>query len=149
MTTLCLDSSGLVRRYDVLEPGSREVERLCSDDVNQLYISQLTRVELRSAMQRKHSDGAFTDERLALAWESFQAHLVREYRLIEIDEAVIFRAETIVSRRHPVRAGDAIHIATAQIVGEALVLPDLLFVTADHRQANAAAAEGLAVQIIE
>jgi len=62
---------------------------------------------------------------------------------------VLQRAERLLRKHHPLRAADAIHVATAQMVGATVGVADLLFVTADRRQASAALAEGLAVQLIE
>ena len=70
----------------------------------------------------------------------------REYwTLIEVTRDVLRAAETLVAT-HPVRTLDAVHIASAQTFKDRLSIPDLLFVSADQRQAHAASAAGMAVK---
>ena len=56
-------------------------------------------------------------------------------------------AEALVSA-HPVRTLDAIHLASAQFFGARLSIADLIFVSADKRQTDVAAAIGLSARII-
>jgi predicted nucleic acid-binding protein len=148
--TLAFDSSGLVRRYDASEPGSALVASLCSQQNDNVVIgSRLVRLEVLSAFQRKQHEGTFTPERASRAWRNFRADEDAEYRFIAIDDMILSRAEALLHEHHPLRTADAIHVATALTVLRLQSNIDLVFVTADRRQANTAEAEGLAVQFIE
>lgn len=148
MAVLWFDSSSLVRRYDVDEPGSELVIALCTSVENQIYLSSLARLELVSAFQRKRHEGVFTPERLERVWRTYQNHERDVYQLIGISNQVLARAEELLRNRHPLRAADAIHVASALELRAGGGVPGLRFVTADRRQANAAEAEGLAVQLV-
>lgn len=149
MVTLAIDSSGIVRRYDALEPGSQLVEALCARQNGNIVVgSRLVRLEVLSAFQRKQHEGRFTAERAVRAWRNFRADEDADYRFVDIDDVTLSRAEGLLLKYHPLRAADAIHVATAFTILSAQPTLDLLFVTADRRQADAALAEGLAVQFI-
>jgi predicted nucleic acid-binding protein len=114
-----------------------------------LFISRLVRLELRGALERKLREGILTAERARQAWATFQEHEEYDYRILSIDEAILRNAEELLTRRQPLRAADAIHIATAISAQPPWDSPDFIFVTVDRRQASAAEAEGLTVQLIE
>jgi predicted nucleic acid-binding protein len=76
---------------------------------------------------------------------------VREqYRIVPIDEQMFELAERLVFE-HPLRAYDAVHLATARRSQELLagLAPDFRFCTADRAQAQAATGEGLRVELIQ
>jgi len=61
---------------------------------------------------------------------------------------VLAAAETL-SAGHPLRALDAIHVASAQLFAARVVSSALIFVSAGIRQTTAAAALGMAIRQIE
>lgn len=133
-----------------MEPGSQLVEALCDRQAGNLVVgSRLVRLEVLSAFQRKQYEGRFTPERARRAWRTFRADEEADYRFVAIDGPTLSRAESLLLMHHPLRAADAIHIATALTLLTVQPSLDLLFVTADRRQADAAEAEGLAVQFVE
>ena len=69
------------------------------------------------------------------------------WALIEMSSDVLVAAETLVAT-HPLRALDAIHVASAQLFAARVTMPELLVVSADTRQTEAAAAIGLATKHI-
>ena len=149
MPTLAFDSSGMVRRYDNEEPGHETVLKLCADSSNGVVASRLARLEVLSAIQRKRFERRITAQQANSRWALFLYHEAEQYQFLDLDRMVLQRAERLLRKHHPLRAADAIHVATAQMVGATVGVADLLFVTADRRQASAALAEGLAVQLIE
>jgi predicted nucleic acid-binding protein len=64
------------------------------------------------------------------------------WTLVGVSSEVLADAETLVAA-HPLRTLDAIHIASAQLFATRITAPKLIFVSADARQATAAAAVGL------
>lgn len=135
------DTSALVKRY-IEEAGRRDVLRLLRR--HEVVTSAILPVELRSALRRRVSEGALDGERVTQILRRVATD--REYwTLIEVARDVLTAAEALVAT-HPVRALDALHIASAQIFKQRLSIPDLLFVSADQRQTNAASAAGMAVK---
>lgn len=136
------DTSALVKRY-VRERGRRRVMELLAR--HECVSSALLPVELRGAFRRRVGEGTLAAARLP---ELVQRVAVdRAYwTLVEVSREVLAAAETLVST-HPLRALDAIHVASAQLFA-ARGPASLLFVSADRRQTDAAAALGLAVRQI-
>jgi hypothetical protein len=64
-------------------------------------------------------------------------------RLVELSRGVVLRARALLLR-HPLRSGDAIQLASALFLQEALGEP-VRFAAYDQRLLTAAAAEGLTV----
>ena len=139
-----LDTSALAKRY-VAESNSSVIWELCDRDSVQIVFSRLGRLELASALNRRRRQGELTDEAHDEAWRLFEDHLER-YGVIEMAASVLDRAETLLAR-HPLRAADAIHLASAIAIRDAGENPR--FVTADRRQAEAAEAEGLDVWLLD
>ena len=69
------------------------------------------------------------------------------WTLVEIGADVLVAAGTLVAT-HPIRTLDAIHVASARLFAARVSTPELVFVSADKRQTDAAAAIGLAAKHI-
>jgi predicted nucleic acid-binding protein len=139
------DSSGLVKRY-VDETGSDWVRAIVSPaQGNVISIADVTRAEVVSALARRAREGTITlDERDDLT-QTFQAHAATQYQLVPTEPWIVDLAVDLI-QRHPLRAYDALQLATALIVNRALIadgLPPLVFISADDRLIAAAQAEGL------
>ncbi len=147
MTAFFLDSSALARRYFVQESGSGRVKALLSDS-NLVLASQLASIEFASALARRAREGTIGDPERGRIWHAFQARLQAGVRVMTIDREVVAGAERL-HLEQSLRALDSIHIASAQIAARLALQADesLLFVTADQRQARAAAAVGLVVEL--
>jgi uncharacterized protein len=128
------DASALVKRY-VREKGSSKVQRLLAADVP--ATSRLSAVEIASAVERRVREGALSGEDrnriLAALDRDMTAMLV-----VEITAAVITGARLLL-QRHPLRAGDAIQLASCLHLQEQ-VEEDLTFVGFDDRLLTAARA---------
>lgn len=143
-----MDSSALTRRYSPREPGSQRVRALCHPDAGTaLLIARFASVEVASAFGRRVREGVWRPSDRTRAWRVFQAHIQQQYRAIRLSDEVYSRAEQLVFQ-YTLRAADALHVASALVVVSHLKLPALTFVTADHRQAQAAESEGLTVEVI-
>lgn len=133
------DASVLVKRY-VHEAGSANVRRLISSDTP--ATSRLSEIEVTSALARRAREGTIStaerDRAIAAIGTDLSTMLV-----IELTAEVSARAR-ILLQRHPLRAGDAIQLASC------LYLQDefghkIPYVASDDRLIQAARAEGLQI----
>jgi predicted nucleic acid-binding protein len=142
-----LDASALVKRY-VNEEGSDWLRATITAGRSQLlFTSRMTIVEVISAFARRVRDGSLTLEEFASARDLFRGDCLDEYQIMPPTIAVIDTASVLLER-HPLRAYDAIHLATALGAQQFLTdenYPALTFLSADDRLNQAALAEGLAV----
>ena len=103
-------------------------------------------VELRGALRRRVSEGALDAERLSEILKRVATD--RAYwTLVEVASDVLAAAQTLVAA-HPIRTLDAIHIASAQLFAARVTTSELIFVSADTRQTEAAAAVGMMIRHI-
>ena len=147
MAALYVDTSALVKRY-VGEVGTVWVRRALARPVRQgIYTALLAQPEVLSALQRKvrgRTLAAAEAQRLA---RRVQRHFARRYRLVAVTPACVTEANRLV-QTYPLRAYDALHLACAHAVREALRqygLPAPLFVAADDALLAAASAEGFPI----
>lgn len=136
---ILFDSSALFKRY-AGEAGAAKVATL-HDQATTVVLAAHCYVELVSALTRQWREGAFTEDEYqrvrGAMRDDFDAYHVETLNRITEDLAV---AAMLLS---PLRAMDALHIATAQAARASL------FVTADRRQAAAAQAVGLKTELVQ
>lgn len=138
-----LDTSALVKRY-VDETGSQWLRGTISA-AETLLSTQLLVPEVISALNRLVREDmlALPDyRRLRVA---FRDDCVSEYQLTPPRSDILSLSCELIER-HPLRAYDAVHLATALVIERALQtqdLPQLTFLSADNRLLTIAAAEGL------
>lgn len=138
------DTSALVKRY-IDEVGRREVLRLLRQ--HECVTSAVLPVELRGALRRRVSEGTLDASRLPEILKRVTTD--RAYwTLVEVGADVLGAAETLVAT-HPLRTLDAIHVASAQLFIARVSTLEMLFVSADKRQTDAAAAIGLVAKHID
>jgi hypothetical protein len=134
------DSSALIKRY-VEEPGRDEVLKISSESV--CVVSALLPVELRGALRRRAAERTLDARRLPAILDRMDEER-NHWELVPVGEEVLAAAERLVGR-YPLRTLDAIHVSSAQLVVAAV---QLVFVTADARQADVAVTLGIAVRLI-
>ena len=104
-------------------------------------------VELYSALARRRREGTVKIEDYLVATQAFAAHSVTAYEFVELDLPVVALAQTLLER-HPLRAYDAIQLASALVANQAIIsanLDALVFLSADNQLNMIATAEGLVV----
>jgi predicted nucleic acid-binding protein len=143
VTWAYFDTSAFVKRY-VGEAGRREVLRLLRR--HPCVTSAVLPVELRSALRRRVDEGTLDEERVPEVLKRFATDRAF-WAFVEITSDVLAAAEVLVAI-HPLRTLDAIHVASAQLFAARGQTPELIFVSADKRQTQAAAAIALAVKFI-
>lgn len=105
--------------------------------------SQLIEVEVIRAVDRERLLGHLSDAETATKRQEFAA-LVAVLDLATVDVSVIARAKSPFAVN--VRAIDALHIATAEVLAAEADTEPLEFWTHDQRQADAAVSRGLIVR---
>lgn len=138
------DASALVKRY-VDEAGRRDVLRLLRR--YNVVTSAIVPIELRSALRRRVAERTLDEERVPEVLKRIATER-GFWAIIDVSSDVLAAAETLVVT-HPLRALDAIHVASAQLFAGRIAVPDLVFVSADVRQTSAAAAVGMTTRHIE
>ena len=149
MSSFYFDSSALVKYY-IIESGTAWVRNLIDSRLDEQWAhaistSALTWAEVISAFARRHRMGDISTH----LYKALTARFLQEARLrygrLRVNDAVIEAAVKLI-QRHPLRAYDAVQLATALILNSTLIadkLPPLTFVSADDILCEAARAEGL------
>jgi predicted nucleic acid-binding protein len=144
MAYVFFDTSALIKRY-VNEPGRREVMQLLRK--NHCVVSAVLPVEVRSALRRRVAEKSLDESRVPAILKRFTADRAF-WTFVEVSREALAAAETL-SAAHPLRALDAIHVASAQMFATRLGSATFVFVSADTRQTNAATALGMTTRLIE
>ena len=137
---LYLDTSALTKRY-INEPGTDDV-RAWIRAAAVIATALLTRAEIAAGLTRLHHRGVITQEDYRLALESFRLDWTG-YQRVPINEELVTRADSLACQ-HGLRGYDAVHLASALVWQEALMLPVTL-ATYDQELADAAEKSGLNV----
>jgi hypothetical protein len=137
------DTSALIKRY-VNEPGRREVLQLLRS--NNCVVSAVLPVEVRTALRRRVTEGTIDESRVPAVLKRFTADRAF-WTFIEVSRDVLTAAETL-GAAHPLRALDALHVASAQLFATRVVPSAFTFVSADVQQTAAATALGMATRHI-
>lgn len=143
MSEFFVDTSALAKRY-VTEMGSRWIRSQMSSQAGHvILISSLSPVEMVSLLIRRQREGSVSPANRLRIQNHFLLHAEHRYLVVEPDADVLFEARSLLVR-HPLRALDALQVASALQAARALGIAPT-FVSADTRLLAAASAEGLAV----
>jgi uncharacterized protein len=137
--TRYFDASALVKRY-VRETGSVMVRQLLASGI--VATSRLSEVEVASGIVRRAREGAFTAARRDRALAAVQRDMPA-FAIVEVIPDVTADALALLLR-HPLRASDAIQLASCLYLQRQLNQPVPL-VAFDRRLLDAARAEGVSV----
>jgi len=133
-----LDTSLLVKLYVPEWDSATIVEQIGDEGI--LVVSDLARLEFKSAVQRRVREGGTTRARGRVLLARLDAEW-EDYTRVAVDEAVLDEATAVLSR-HPLRTLDAVQLASALVISRHAP-SRVRFGTADRRLAEAAVAEGL------
>lgn len=134
------DSSALIKKY-VVEKGTREVrEFFASGEL--LWTSKISQAEVWSAFARRRRSGDLAAPQYRRIAKSFERDW-KAFAIVEVNDGVMGMIRRIVER-HPLRAFDAIQLASALWTKQNLGEP-ILFVGADEGLLRAAEAVSLRV----
>jgi predicted nucleic acid-binding protein len=140
-----LDTSALIKRY-VAEVGSEWIRDLlvCSGAPT-ACTSHLTVVEAACAFARRRREGFLSPEDHAETLRAFDHDFAYAYNILDVTTEVLDAARSLANE-YPLRAYDAVHLATAWLANRELVQagqPPLIFICADDRLLDVAVAVGL------
>jgi predicted nucleic acid-binding protein len=147
VATYFLDSSAIAKRY-VAELGTAWTISLTDvGSHNVCWLAAVTRVEAVAALYRRHRMGhiGVVDTQRAAA---FLHEVAVAFRVVATDSAILDAALRLIGV-HPIRAYDAVQLATALRLGAEYASAGLappVFVSADQALNRAATAEGLVVE---
>ena len=143
-----LDSSALFRRYLRSEVGGSRLRQLGQEwSRHTLFITRLALVECASARSRRLREGTISVTERNRLWQLMNAHAREQYKVIELDDRAYAMAEHLLFA-YRLRTLDALQLAGALVITARIPRSRLEFWTADRQQAHAAAAEGLAVELL-
>jgi len=141
------DTSALVRCYFPDEPDHEELRALLLEGADPVVTSELTRVELASAVHSAHRAGRLPDPASLLAVVDADCAEDGPVALLRLQPEAVFGLATALVAQHPLRSLDAVHLAVARTTAAELAGGEpVVLVTRDHRRAAAAAALGMAVE---
>ena len=141
-----LDTSALLKKY-VHEAGSIWLQGLLATPHTLATTTHLVMAEIISALNRRVREGSVAAADYARLVDRFRDDCRVTYQLIAVNNEILYGAGDLLER-YPLRAYDAIHLATALTVKRRLLASGasgLVFLCADDRLLQAAVAEGLAV----
>lgn len=104
-------------------------------------------IEFYSALARRAREGAVPADAIEVAIRAFKMHSTISYDFIELDMSVVDIAQRLL-QQYSLRAYDAVQLASSLVANDILLennLSPLVFVSADHRLNQVAAAENLDV----
>ena len=144
MSSFYLDSSAVVKYY-VPETGSAWIRELIDAKEYKSTISRLTVVEVAAAVEKRRRMKEISERHRVRILARFGMDYRQRYSVVRVNDSIVELAVDLTGR-HPLRAYDAIQLATAlsldQLVRENR-LPPITFVSADAVLCQAAKAEGL------
>jgi len=145
VTVAYLDTSALVKQY-LAERGSDWIRSLLSiSQPPQVFTSHLTIVEATCALARRRREETLSCDDYLRALEALDYDMVYRYNILDVTPEVIDGACRL-AKVHPLRAYDAVQLASALFANSQLVSlgqPAMTFVCADDVLIAIAQAEGL------
>ena len=144
MSTVYFDTSALVKHY-ISEIGSGWVRALLTHQSPTVFTSLLTSIEGACTFARRQREGMLSpqDHRQLLA--VFDYDFRYRYNILDVEPTVMDTARRMANH-HPLRAYDAVQLATAWLLNQDLLRtgkPPITFICADNRLITIAQAEGL------
>ncbi|HEY2990843.1 MAG TPA: type II toxin-antitoxin system VapC family toxin [Candidatus Binatia bacterium] len=139
-----LDTSALIKRF-VNEKGSSRVQSLVQQE-EPVATAKIAYAEIFAGLARKLREGHLPRASHALACRQFERDW-QSYLRVELQDDILFLARDLI-QRHPLRGFDAVHLASALSLKNALA-EEITFAAADTRLLRAAAAEKLEALNVE
>jgi hypothetical protein len=145
MSLYFVDSSAYIKRY-VTEFGSGWLQSLVMPSAgHRILIAQITPIEIVSGLARKQREFRISSRTLEAAMLLMQRHINRETVVVQLSASVENAANTLLVK-HPLRAYDAVQLASALVANQQLIqggLSGLSFISSDSRLLAIALVEGL------
>lgn len=144
VSTVYFDTSALVKRY-IAEAGSDWIRALFDVQTPIVFTSRLTVIEGVCTFARRQREGMLSPRDHRQLLTIFDYDFAHRYNILDVETMVIDTARQMANR-HPLRAYDAVQLATAWSLDRDLVSngeAPLTFICADDRLLSVAQTEGL------
>jgi predicted nucleic acid-binding protein len=142
MPVYFFDSSALVKRYQ-FEAGSERVSNLV-DEAELLLIARLTQVEVTAAIVRRGRATRTPEQEVDRLLAAFERDVLSSLDVVEFSSALLDESMAL-TRRHGLRAADAIQLAAAALARPEYAPSNMIFVASDRELNAAAMAEGFSI----
>lgn len=143
---LYADTSALIRSYFKGESDHNELRGILLDGAEPVVTSELSRVEVASAITTAHRSGRIAQPGIFLRRFDADCGDAGAVTLLRLDAAIVLPVARQFVMEHRLRTLDAVHLAVALTQAVALAAGEpVTFVTRDSHQAAAARARGMAV----
>lgn len=128
---LFFDTSALIKAF-YQETGTEMIDKLFLKK-NTIYISELTRIEFKSAFYRRFSNGQVSETDLQVIFEDFD-EFITKINVETLRSVTLLEAENLFNQYHSygLRTLDALQFASFML----LDIDDLVFVSADNKLCN-------------
>jgi len=139
---LFIDTSSLVKFFHN-EEGTEAVTEMLSSQENEIWVSELVRLEFVSALHRRFRNGEIDEKILDEAIEGFEAEITR-FNMEPLSHVIVREAEDLLKRygkEYGLGTLDALHLGCFSLISES----DWLFVSADENLCKAAELMGTKV----
>ncbi len=126
--SIYLDTSAMVKFFHI-EQGTDAVSDLILNNINEIYLSELSRLEFISAIQRRYRNKEINKENLLKTIKAFDKE-IRLFKVEPITRLIIGEAEGLLKKygsSYGLRTLDSIHMATFMLIKD----KDWLFVASD------------------
>jgi len=145
VSVVYFDTSALLKRY-VTEVGSAWVQNLLTSSTDlEVFTSSLTTIEAICAFARRLREGVLTQATYATVERAFDYDVRYKYGLIEVTSVTLATTRDL-AKRYPLRAYDAVQLASAWLANQCLVRAGkapLTFICADEQLLSIAETAGL------
>ena len=144
MSVVYFDTSALVKRY-LAETGSEWVRACLRGSTVRVFTSLLTAIEGVCTFSRRRREELLSPDEQRQVSATFDYDLTYRYTLVGLEPRTMDAARQM-AERHPLRAYDAVQLATAWLLNQDLLdsgQAPLTFVCADDRLIAMARTEGL------
>ena len=135
-----LDPSAILKLYLRNESGTEFMRRLTEDATpdETFYISSFGLLEVKAAIVRRISDIGVIERALS----QFSQDMANLLKIVRLNEYILYQA-LLATENHRLRAGDAIHLATALSVAATVDESQTFMVSADTELLEASEAAGM------
>lgn len=139
---LFFDTSALVKFFHN-EEGTKAVTELLSSQENEIWVSELIRLEFVSALHRRFRNKEIDEDILNEAIEGFEVEITR-FNIEPLSHVIVREAEDFLKRygkEYGLRTLDALHLGCFNLISE----KDWLFVSTDENLCKVAELMGTKV----
>ena len=134
-----LDTSAILKLYLSNELGAEFMRKLVEGATpdESFYVSSFGLLEVKAAIVRRISDAGVVERALS----QFSQDMADLLKIVRLNEYILYQALS-ATENYRLRAGDAIHIATAPSIA-AIAGPQVFMVSSDAELLEASAAAGI------